>query len=151
MLTRVTSLTSVPTLSPPPPQAPGFIRSLETFAPPGVHLIYTFPNFESCARIDLKKVLARWKRVTVLPLPIRASPMQVRRGCGRGWARWATGVGKGERGACEAQRVGGRAWLEEVTRWRGRVSSGRREDGAGQFGDDFGDKRSEMGVCWRRP
>jgi len=41
-----------------------------------VHLIYTYPNFESCARIDLKKVLKRWKKVTVLPIPIRSSPMQ---------------------------------------------------------------------------
>jgi len=57
-------------------QAPGFIRSLERFAPPGVHLIYTFPNFESCANIDLKGVLARWKKVTLLPLPLRVSPMQ---------------------------------------------------------------------------
>lgn len=57
-------------------QAPGFIRSLERFAPPGVHLIYTYPNFESCASIDLKDVLARWKKVTLLPLPLRSSPMQ---------------------------------------------------------------------------
>ena len=28
-------------------QAPGFIRGLEKFAPPGVHLIYTYPGFES--------------------------------------------------------------------------------------------------------
>jgi hypothetical protein len=45
-------------------QAPGFIRSLERFAPPGVHLIYTYPNFESCAAIDLKDVLKRWRKVT---------------------------------------------------------------------------------------
>lgn len=57
-------------------QAPGFIRSLNKFAPPEVHLIYTFPNFESCARIDLKDVLSRWKKVTMLPLPLRSSPMQ---------------------------------------------------------------------------
>jgi len=57
-------------------QAPGFIRALEVFAPPSVHLIYTYPNFESCAKIDLKDVLARWKKVTLLPLPLRSSPMQ---------------------------------------------------------------------------
>lgn len=57
-------------------QAPGFIRALETFAPPGVHLVYTYPNFESCAKIDLTNVLKRWKKVTVLPLPLRSSPMQ---------------------------------------------------------------------------
>ena len=57
-------------------QAPGFIRSLEKFAPPSVHLIYTFPNFKSCASIDLKDVLKRWKKVTLLPLPLRSSPMQ---------------------------------------------------------------------------
>jgi len=57
-------------------QAPGFIRALETFAPPGVHLIYTYPNFESCAKIDLSNVLKRWNKVTVLPLPLRSSPMQ---------------------------------------------------------------------------
>jgi hypothetical protein len=57
-------------------QAPGFIRALERFAPPSVHLIYTYPNFEACAKIDLKDVLARWDKVTVLPLPLRSSPMQ---------------------------------------------------------------------------
>jgi hypothetical protein len=57
-------------------QAPGFIRGLEVFAPPEVHLIYTFPNFESCAKIDLKEILARWHKVTLLPLPLRSSPMQ---------------------------------------------------------------------------
>merc|ERR1719460_3344646 len=57
-------------------QAPGFIRGLEVFAPPEVHLIYTFPNFESCAKIDLRQVLSRWKKVTLLPLPLRSSPMQ---------------------------------------------------------------------------
>jgi len=57
-------------------QAPGFIRALEIFAPPEVHLIYTYPSFESCASIDLKDVLKRWKKVTLLPLPLRSSPMQ---------------------------------------------------------------------------
>ena len=57
-------------------QAPGFIKALEVFAPPSVHLIYTYPNFESCASIDLKQVLARWDKVTLLPLPLRVSPMQ---------------------------------------------------------------------------
>lgn len=57
-------------------QAPGFIRSLEKFAPPSVHLIYTYPNFKSCAKINLKSVLKRWKKVTTLPLPLRSSPMQ---------------------------------------------------------------------------
>jgi len=57
-------------------QAPGFIKALEVFAPPSVHLIYTFPNFESCAKIDLKDVLKRWKKTTILPLPLRSSPMQ---------------------------------------------------------------------------
>jgi len=57
-------------------QAPGFIRALEVWAPPEVHLIYTFPNFETCAKIDLKDILGRWKKVTLLPLPLRSSPMQ---------------------------------------------------------------------------
>jgi hypothetical protein len=57
-------------------QAPGFIRALEIFAPADVHLIYSYPNFESCANIDLKEVLQRWKKVTLLPLPLRSSPMQ---------------------------------------------------------------------------
>merc|ERR1719502_1336848 len=57
-------------------QAPGFIRGLEVFAPPEMHLIYTFPNFESCAKIDLQHVLKRWKKTTLLPLPLRSSPMQ---------------------------------------------------------------------------
>ena len=57
-------------------QAPGFIRGLEKFAPPGVHLIYTYPDFESCRSIDLKEIFARWDKVTVLPLPLRSSPMQ---------------------------------------------------------------------------
>merc|ERR1719217_850750 len=57
-------------------QAPGFIKALEVFAPPEVHLIYTYPGFESCAKIELKEVLKRWKKVTLLPLPLRSSPMQ---------------------------------------------------------------------------
>merc|ERR1719217_1664194 len=57
-------------------QAPGFIRALERFAPPSVHLIYTYPNFKSCASLDLKPVLKRWNKVTLIPLPLRASPMQ---------------------------------------------------------------------------
>ena len=57
-------------------QAPGFIRSLEKFAPANVHLIYTYPNFESCSSINLRPVLKRWKKVTMLPLPLRSSPMQ---------------------------------------------------------------------------
>jgi hypothetical protein len=57
-------------------QAPGFIRALEIFAPPSVHLIYTYPNFESCATIDLKDVLKRWEKVTLMPMPLRSSPMQ---------------------------------------------------------------------------
>merc|ERR1719163_1798871 len=57
-------------------QAPGFIKALEIFAPPSVHLIYTYPNFETCASIDLKPLFKRWKRVTTLPLPLRSSPMQ---------------------------------------------------------------------------
>merc|ERR1719331_1081628 len=57
-------------------QAPGFIRALERFAPPSVHLIYTYPNFKSCASLDLKPVLKRWKKVTMIPLALRASPMQ---------------------------------------------------------------------------
>ena len=57
-------------------QAPGFIKALEVFAPPEVHLIYTYPGFESCASIDLAGVLKRWKKTTLLPLPLRSSPMQ---------------------------------------------------------------------------
>ena len=57
-------------------QAPGFIKALEVFAPPEMHLIYTYPSFESCAGIDLTDVLKRWKKVTLLPLPLRVSPMQ---------------------------------------------------------------------------
>jgi len=41
-----------------------------------VHLIYTYPNFKSCASMDLSPVLKRWKKVTTIPLPLRASPMQ---------------------------------------------------------------------------
>ena len=57
-------------------QLPGFLTGLERFAPPSVHLIYTFPNFKSCATIDLSPQLAYWKKVTKIPLPLRASPMQ---------------------------------------------------------------------------
>jgi hypothetical protein len=112
-LHRFPTPTAVQILSPLAPQAPGFLRSLEIFAPPGVHIIYTFPNFESCARIDLKKVLARWKRVTVLPLPIRASPMQV---CG------ATSVGEiGPEGTGEGVcKVGGGVGVRGGgARWEG--------------------------------
>ena len=55
---------------------PGFLTGLERFAPPSVHLIYTFPNFKSCATIDLSPQLKYWKKVTKIPLPLRASPMQ---------------------------------------------------------------------------
>ena len=55
---------------------PGFLTGLERFAPPSVHLIYTFPNFKSCATIDLSPQLQYWKKVTKIPLPLRASPMQ---------------------------------------------------------------------------
>ena len=55
---------------------PGFLTGLERFAPPSVHLIYTFPNFKSCATIDLSPQLKYWRRVTKIPLPLRASPMQ---------------------------------------------------------------------------
>ena len=34
-------------------QLPGFLTGLERYAPPSVHLIYTYPNFKSCATIDL--------------------------------------------------------------------------------------------------
>ena len=37
-------------------QAPGFIRGLEVFAPPEMHLIYTFPNFESCAKVRSEEI-----------------------------------------------------------------------------------------------
>jgi len=57
-------------------QLPGFLTGLERFAPPSVHLIYTFPNFKSCATIDLSPQLKYWKKVTKIPLPLRASPMQ---------------------------------------------------------------------------
>merc|ERR1719217_99670 len=57
-------------------QAPGFIKALEVFAPPEVHLIYTYPGFESCASIDLAGILKRWKKVTKLPQPLSSSPMQ---------------------------------------------------------------------------
>ena len=56
--------------SPPCPRAqlPGFLTGLERFAPPSVHLIYTFPNFKSCATIDLAPQLKYWKKVTKIPL-----------------------------------------------------------------------------------
>jgi hypothetical protein len=57
-------------------QLPGFLTGLERFAPPSVHLIYTYPNFKSCATIDLTEQLKYWRRATKLPLPLRASPMQ---------------------------------------------------------------------------
>ena len=69
-------LTIVVTVKDACSQGPGFLRALERFAPPSVHLVYTYPNFESCASIDLKKILSRWERATVLPLPLRSSPMQ---------------------------------------------------------------------------
>jgi hypothetical protein len=57
-------------------QAPGFIKGLEKIAPKGVHLIYSFPNFTSCASIDMQEQLDRWDKVTLLPLSLRSSPMQ---------------------------------------------------------------------------
>ena len=62
-------------------QAPGFIRALNDMMPTkGVHLIYTFPNFSSCAGIpgmedELRAWEARSGKVTTLPLPPRVSPM----------------------------------------------------------------------------
>lgn len=60
-------------------QAPGFIAALHDMLPSSVHLIYTFPNFSSCASIPgMSEQLATWDKVTLLPLPLRVSPM-------RGW------------------------------------------------------------------
>jgi len=60
-------------------QAPGFIKALHTMLPDNVHLIYTYPNFTSCASIEgMQEELETWKHRTLLPLPLRASPM-------RGW------------------------------------------------------------------
>ena len=57
-------------------QAVGFLEALQTWAPPTVHLVYAYPNYKSCASIDLRRPLRRFKRVTMLPLPLRSSPMQ---------------------------------------------------------------------------
>eukprot|EP00947_MAST-08B_sp_MAST-8B-sp1_P001559 g1559.t1 len=57
-------------------QAPGFIKALEKIVPPSVHLIYTYPNFTSCSSIDMSEQLQWWDRATLIPLPLRVSPMQ---------------------------------------------------------------------------
>eukprot|EP00615_Pteridomonas_danica_P010099 CAMPEP_0114336282 /NCGR_PEP_ID=MMETSP0101-20121206/5605_1 /TAXON_ID=38822 ORGANISM="Pteridomonas danica, Strain PT" /NCGR_SAMPLE_ID=MMETSP0101 /ASSEMBLY_ACC=CAM_ASM_000211 /LENGTH=650 /DNA_ID=CAMNT_0001468157 /DNA_START=120 /DNA_END=2072 /DNA_ORIENTATION=- len=58
-------------------QAPGFINALHKMAPENVHLIYTFPNFSSCATIPgLDEELGKFTHTTKLPLPVRVSPMQ---------------------------------------------------------------------------
>ena len=69
-------LTIVVTVKDACSQAPGFIKALEAIVPPAVHLIYTYPNFTSCASIDMSKQLERWDKVTLIPLPLRVSPMQ---------------------------------------------------------------------------
>jgi hypothetical protein len=44
--------------------------------PDNVHLIYTFPNFSSCAQIPgLQEEFDKWQKVTTLPLGLRVSPM----------------------------------------------------------------------------
>merc|ERR1712022_55495 len=57
-------------------QAPNFLTGLELFAPKNVHVIYTFPNFTVCNEIDIQPMVDRWDHFTVLPLPVRTSPMQ---------------------------------------------------------------------------
>jgi len=57
-------------------QAPGFLEGLHKIVPPSVHLIYSFPNFTSCASINMDKQFNYWDKVTPLPLPLRSSPMQ---------------------------------------------------------------------------
>jgi hypothetical protein len=62
-------------------QAPGFIKALNKMMPTqGVHLIYTYPNFSSCAGIPgLQEELSAWEQhgeVTPIPLEPRVSPMQ---------------------------------------------------------------------------
>lgn len=57
-------------------QAPGFLSGLELFAPKGVHVIYTYPNFTVCDEIDISKQSERWDKFTTIPLPVRSSPMQ---------------------------------------------------------------------------
>ena len=52
-------------------QAPGFIDALARFAPPDVHLIYSFPNFRSCAQIDMERSLARWDKVMMMNRSLR--------------------------------------------------------------------------------
>jgi len=57
-------------------QAPGFIAALNKMVPPTVHLIYTYPNFSSCASIPgMDEELGKWANVTKLPLGLRVSPM----------------------------------------------------------------------------
>eukprot|EP01047_Picozoa_sp_COSAG01_P019946 COSAG01_NODE_1123_length_11617_cov_13.832769_8_plen_1297_part_00 len=56
-------------------QGPGFIKALESWAPPSVHLIYTYPKFSSCASIDMSAAKKYWDKLTLMPLPLRSSPM----------------------------------------------------------------------------
>jgi hypothetical protein len=70
-------LTIVVTVKDACSQAPGFIRGLQDIVPPSVHLIYTYPNFTVCADIPgMKEALGWWNKATVIPLPLRVSPMQ---------------------------------------------------------------------------
>jgi hypothetical protein len=57
-------------------QAPGFIKGLERMAPPGVRLVYTYPNFTSCSELDYSASVKRWDNPILWPLDPHVSPMQ---------------------------------------------------------------------------
>ena len=61
--TMASDMTIVVTVKDSCSQGPGFIEALETFAPPSVHLIYTYPNFKSCKVVDEAAVKRRWDKV----------------------------------------------------------------------------------------
>jgi len=56
-------------------QAPGFLDHLARTVPRGVHVIHTYPNFTSCAEIDLSSQAKHWDHFEKVPLNIHSSPM----------------------------------------------------------------------------
>eukprot|EP00039_Didymoeca_costata_P002075 m.57354 g.57354 ORF g.57354 m.57354 type:complete len:726 (-) comp11102_c0_seq1:115-2292(-) len=57
-------------------QGPGFLKALEDVAPPSVRVIYTYPNFTSCAALDFSESQKYWDTLDMVPLNIHVSPMQ---------------------------------------------------------------------------
>ena len=45
-------------------------------APPGVRLVYTYPNFTSCSELDYSASVERWDNPILWPLDPHVSPMQ---------------------------------------------------------------------------